>query len=65
MNDVSPGNVYREEIAAGQSYMLWIQREQRIVHFSPMEEFEKKKFKSRTELIEYAKACINAGYHIG
>lgn len=65
MNDVSPGNVYRETIAAGQSYTLWIQREQRIVHFSPMKEFEKKEFKSRTELMEYAKACINAGYHIG
>lgn len=65
MNDLCPGNVYREKITTSQNCMLWIRHEQRIVYFSPMEEFEKKEFKSRTELIEYAKACIDAGYHIG
>lgn len=65
MSDVSPNHVYRKKISANQSCMLWIHREQRIVHSLPTEGFEKMEFKNRRELIEYAKACIDAGYHIG
>lgn len=44
---------------------LWIQYDGKILYFSPADGFEKKEFKNRGELMQFAKACVSAGYLIG
>lgn len=65
MNREFTGNVQKDQRAAKQNRMLWIQHAQRVVYFSQMEGFEIKEFSNQAELIDYAKACVSSGYHIG
>lgn len=65
MSGVSMGNLQREQENANQNRMLWIQHTTRVLYFSPMDGYEKKEFRSQEELMDYAKACVSSGYHIG
>lgn len=59
------GRIQKENGENGQNRLLWIKHAQREVYFSPVEGFEKKEFHSQDELMDYARACISSGYHIG
>lgn len=65
MSGGSMGNLQKDQETAKQNRMLWIQHAQRVLYFSPMDGYEKKEFRSQAELMDYAKACISSGYHIG
>lgn len=65
MSGVSMGNLQKEQETAKQNRMLWIQHAKRVLYFSPMDGYEKKEFRSQAELMDYAKACVSSGYHIG
>lgn len=65
MKETVSDNTWRGKQERDYSRLLWIQHAQRIVYFSPMEGFERKEFSDQQELMEYARACVNSGYHIG
>lgn len=65
MSVVLTGDVQKDKTESNLNRVLWIQHAQRIVYFSPMEGYEKKEFQSQGELMDYTKACVSAGYHIG
>lgn len=65
MSGISVGNLQKDKETAKQNRMLWIQHAQRVLYFSPMDGYEKKEFRSQAELMDYAKACVSSGYHIG
>lgn len=65
MSGVLIGDVKKDKTVMNPKQAIWIQHAQRIVYFSPTEGFEKKEFRSQGELMDYTKACVSAGYHIG
>lgn len=44
---------------------LWVQYDRKILYFTPVDGFEEIVFKSLSELMQFAKACVGAGYMIG
>lgn len=44
---------------------LWVQYDRKILYFTPVDGFEKKVFKSLSDLMQFAKACVGAGYVVG
>ncbi|WP_314723461.1 hypothetical protein [Enterocloster bolteae] len=47
------------------NWYLWVQHAGKTLYFSPADGFEKKEFKNQSELMQFAKACVSAGYVIG
>ena len=44
---------------------LRVQYDKKILYFTPVDGFEKKVFKSLSDLLQFAKACVSAGYVVG